>query len=238
MKVIDRIKKLMALSNSPNPNEAAAALSKARRLMDAYDIKQSDLIQANIKEQNGKAYKAATIPTHIAKLSRMVADLFACDFYCNTFYSHTARHKYRGFEDKYKTRPVFIGYDPHLQLCKYCYDNLARRLTKARDNFRPITGNRSETIAAKNSFAIGWVEGVRKNILHLIPPKLETEIPSSGGGLVKVNPLAVYLSSDRFKNGKSKSTEIKDAALNHGYEQGEKVQINKGVVNPDALQLN
>lgn len=49
-KIIDKIKKLLALSKSDNPNEAWLALEKARQLMNEYGVSETDLAFAEIKE--------------------------------------------------------------------------------------------------------------------------------------------------------------------------------------------
>ena len=49
--LIDKIKKLLALADSSNPNEAAVALSRAQKLMERYNIEAVDLkIENDISE--------------------------------------------------------------------------------------------------------------------------------------------------------------------------------------------
>lgn len=47
-KIKDKIKKLMALSESANPHEASSALSKAITLMQKYQLSQTDISQADL----------------------------------------------------------------------------------------------------------------------------------------------------------------------------------------------
>ena len=54
-KLIAKIQKLFALGESPNMNEAAAALNKARALMDEYDLSYGEVNYINNKmKRNGK----------------------------------------------------------------------------------------------------------------------------------------------------------------------------------------
>ena len=46
--LIDKIKKLLALADSSNPNEAAVALSRAQKLMERYNIEAVDLKIENV----------------------------------------------------------------------------------------------------------------------------------------------------------------------------------------------
>lgn len=55
-KLLDRIQKLLNLSNSSNPNEAAAALEKVQQLMLEHaltelDIKEHQITEARVKDQ-------------------------------------------------------------------------------------------------------------------------------------------------------------------------------------------
>ena len=45
-KIIDKVKKLLALSESSNPNEAFLAAKRARRLMDQHSLTKKDIESA------------------------------------------------------------------------------------------------------------------------------------------------------------------------------------------------
>ncbi|MGT3574188.1 DUF2786 domain-containing protein, partial [Escherichia coli] len=49
-KHIEKLKKLLALAASGNPNEAALALRRARKLMDVHGITHSDIAMSDIDE--------------------------------------------------------------------------------------------------------------------------------------------------------------------------------------------
>lgn len=49
-KILEKLKKLLALSKSDNPHEAALALQRAQKLMLAYNITQADLALSDIRE--------------------------------------------------------------------------------------------------------------------------------------------------------------------------------------------
>lgn len=50
-RILDKLKKLLALSKSDNPHEAALALQRAQKLMGAYGISQSELELADFGEE-------------------------------------------------------------------------------------------------------------------------------------------------------------------------------------------
>ena len=69
-----RIKKLLALSKSPNENEAMAALQKAQELMEAYRITEAECVYAS---QTVKATKRES--AWRSTLANTVASLYACE---------------------------------------------------------------------------------------------------------------------------------------------------------------
>jgi len=50
-KILDKLKKLLALSKSDNPHEAALALQRARKLMDTFGITAEDIVLNDIGEE-------------------------------------------------------------------------------------------------------------------------------------------------------------------------------------------
>ena len=69
-----RIKKLLALSKSPNENEAMAALQKAQALMEAYHVTEAECVYAS---QTVKATKRES--AWRSTLANTVASLYACE---------------------------------------------------------------------------------------------------------------------------------------------------------------
>jgi len=227
-KIIDKIKKLFALGGSGNANEAAAAMSKARKLMDKYGIAGEDLASSDINEAQAKYnIKTESMPAYISHLVDTVNMMFQCDCYISGNYKYYSRSgRYRPIKNI-----VFFGYEPNLEICKYTFDNLARILAKARRDFEPYYWNRSELVKKKDAFCIGWVYSVRKQIAHLVPPRLTYE----GPGLVPVDPLEVYLAKlnieGSVKPGRSCADLCKESLVD-GIKAGDQVQINKGMGKP------
>ena len=54
-KIIDKIKKCLALSNSDNPHEAAAALRQAQKLMEMHNLTELDISLSDVQECSAKA---------------------------------------------------------------------------------------------------------------------------------------------------------------------------------------
>ena len=77
-KILARIKKCLSLANSANEHEAAAALAKAKEMMDAYDISDDDLRFAEISVDRTRRATSAERPPHWeVALIHLVAGVFA-----------------------------------------------------------------------------------------------------------------------------------------------------------------
>ncbi len=75
--VLKKIRKCLALAASANEHEAAAALAKARELMEAHNVSESDVALADVCEERvRRATSAARPPVWEANLIHVVADTF------------------------------------------------------------------------------------------------------------------------------------------------------------------
>jgi hypothetical protein len=104
--ILEKIKKLMALAQSPNPNEAASALRKARALMDKYRIDQQQLVESDIHESGVKVGRYKKPPVHHVVLGNVIAELFSCECFCDV----DTWFELRSCVRKYEARLVFIGF--------------------------------------------------------------------------------------------------------------------------------
>jgi len=83
-KIIERIEKLLALSQSPNENEALAAAEKAQAMLAEYNLSMSDIGQ--IRDQTIKDNDLLTDRAGWVKpLLSQVAKLYFCGYYYQTF---------------------------------------------------------------------------------------------------------------------------------------------------------
>lgn len=86
-KVIDKVKKLLALSKSPNQNEANAALAAANKLIDAHRISENDLTEdGGIIIDPTYIYETGRVNPWKNKLVNVLAKHYGCVSYNdNTF---------------------------------------------------------------------------------------------------------------------------------------------------------
>lgn len=145
-KIIDKICKCMRLSESCNPNEAAAAIRQARNMMKKYGISEEQVLVSEVKEasvSSGLDYKP---PYWVLALSNIIAQAFGC----RTFLFRKER------QNRY-FRFIGVGHSP--EICSYTFEVLHRRLRRARKDF--VWGLNVETKKEKTRrgdvFAQAWL---------------------------------------------------------------------------------
>jgi len=112
----------MRLSESCNPNEAAAAIRQARNMMKKYDISEQQVLASGVKESSvssGIDYKP---PFWVLALSNIVAQSFGCRAFLSR--KEGQNHHFR-----------FIGVGHSPEISSYTFEVLHRRLRQARKDF-------------------------------------------------------------------------------------------------------
>jgi len=89
-RVIERVRKLLALSRSSNPHEASAAAEKARELVEKYKLAQADI---EMKEE-GAAIESHPYSQNVVGWQRDLGFVLARSFFCRAI--HTPRGKDTG----------------------------------------------------------------------------------------------------------------------------------------------
>lgn len=219
-KVIERIKKCLALAQSDNPNEAATAMRQAQKLMREYNLTESSLHTSNVTENKIKFGKGARqAPEWMNKLAGACAFAFDCQviFQANRF-----------FNEKYVN---YIGLGEAPKMAEYCYEVLARQLEHARKEYCKKLKAELGYIdrVATNNFALGWVIAIRSKLEELKPKTDQCDEPAGNNALVKVSDSII---DDYIKNIFGDIPEMKDSkasrdnkALVAGYDEGEKANL-------------
>ena len=158
-KILNKIKKCLALSASSEPHEAAAAMRQAQKLMEIHGISQIDVQRSDIGELNvsSKVSVSKVNPWEL-KLMATVADAFGCKLMWIPSYSWS-RDVYGRF--------TFIGLKSQIELAQYTAEVMQRKLMKARAAFAK-TINPAASRAFKSSqldgFCLGWTIEVKKTV--------------------------------------------------------------------------
>ncbi len=219
-RILDKIKKLMALANSSNPHEAANALRKAQALMSQHQLTQLDVELSAIGEQSAKmANKSLKQPKWSVMLTSLICQAFGVEAYT----SHSL----------FGCSMNFIGRTDLVEVAAYCYTVLSRQLVKARKEYQADLNKRlkqSTKTARADLFCEGWVYGVYQQVHKLSMDPKEKELIQQFKAVHLKN-----LESGQIRDAKGTSRD--SSAMSDGYRVGRSVQLNTGVNGQEQAKL-
>lgn len=218
----EKIRKLLALAESPVEEEAKAALLKARQLMAEHKLREEDCLEPD----KLKVKKALVGVTCTKRLNSWMCDLSAiiAQNYCCRAY----RERQRG---KQKCEIGFIGFVDDFEVCetifKYAVDCILSRCKEIRNRGREIyTGNYLGKLC--DAYGYGFSAGVSEAFDKQTKENQEW-------GLVLVVPQKVREKADEM----GKATPFKEignlqnlgekAAMRDGYMDGQKFDPTKRI---------
>ncbi|MFV2059382.1 MAG: DUF2786 domain-containing protein [Gammaproteobacteria bacterium] len=167
-KIIDKIFKCLRLSESNNPNESAAALRQAQRLMDIHGINSEQV-------QSGHEVEVLTVKSQFIEPPYWLialSDLIGQAFFCRAYVSRT-KNKQSEF--------YFIGIGNRTELASYTFTVLQRLLARERRHFVSSLSEmkKSEKTRRGNVFAQAWLFRIARTIVNFVAdPIVEQAIDS------------------------------------------------------------
>lgn len=225
-KLLRKIKKLLALSTSSNPHEAAKALEMAQKLMAEHQLNQVDI---DVTSHNSKQKFAFKTAVYVHRLIAIIKKAFGVECYLSNHY---------GTDDsaENKMHVVFYGLEERPVIASYCFDVLYRQLQRARKEFIATQSKRlkrSTLIARADSFCEGWVIGVHGNVkafaLNEQEQKKMTEYREKLKKQQEMKPTDARPIGNTREEG--------DLSRYQGYQQGRKVKLNHGVNGKETAKL-
>ncbi len=220
-RILEKIKKLMALANSSNPHEAANAMRKAQALMSEYQLSQSDVDLSSIAEHGAKmANKSLKQPKWSVMLTMLICRAFGVEAYM--------RHDI--FDG---CRCNFIGLNTNVEIAAYCYTVLSRQLLKARREYAENLNKRLKTstkTARCDLFCEGWVSGVYQQVTDLSPNEKERE-------LIRLFKERKIPNLETGKVREANGTSRDNGAVADGYKAGRQVRLNAGVSGREQMKI-
>lgn len=162
-RILDKIKKCLALSQSSEPHEAAAALRQAQKLMEIHGVSQLQLKLADIGEARVQSRASATKPKDWETgLLALVGKAFGCKMMWDSGYP------YGHF--------IYIGLKQQVTLAEYTFMVMQRKLMRGRAEFVAglPTFNRATKTVEADGYCKGWVSAVSKTV-HAFALTKETE---------------------------------------------------------------
>jgi hypothetical protein len=157
-KVLERVKKMIALGNDSAATEAEreTALRMAYNLLAKYNLSISDLPS----EQDNEARERQDVVISADRWARSLAQAVAKLFFCRYFYSGTGTSG--------KDKHCFVGRQSNVITARYMREFLIKSVK------REATGRyKSPTSPQGRSFCVGTVDSIRKRVEEMI--KTDTE---------------------------------------------------------------
>lgn len=220
-RILDKIKKCLALSASSNEHEAEAALRQARKLMEAHGITDLDVQAAEAEECRAKSGAKNQPSNWETMLACKIADAFGCRvIFSGGFWSRHGEW-------------CFIGCGASSEIAHYAFTVLHRQARRAREEHIKARLKRCK-VATKTRradlFSEGWVRTVAGTIATFCGT--EQQSSSIDAYVAKNYPsLGNLKARDRNDGRRLRDHEYDDYTA--GRRSGQDAQLNRGVGGAD-----
>jgi len=157
-KILDRIRKCLALGKSANENEAATALRQARKLMDQHGLTEADVDTAQVTQWVGEIGRRNQPPLWLHRLALVIADTWDCVL----IYDQGTPTHYGLVR--------FIGVGAKPELAAYTWQVLSRLLERSRAaHVRGLRKGlkRQTKVRRGDLYAKGWTYAVYEKVADL-----------------------------------------------------------------------
>ena len=210
----EKIEKLLSLTQSPNENEAKAALLKAKELMAKHKLTEADF--ENVKKQELRTFRCEGISWTTDSGRTWMVDL--CSLICNEYLCVSA------WETKKGTRTHILhitGIEEDLEVCKHVLAYAVGFVENAIDHLqrRNVMSN-PKSVA--DSYARGFIFG-----LEIAFEEQKEDHPEWGLVVVKSDEVKKYEDNLGHKQVKSKKTSFDPFAYMKGQTDGQNFNSRK-----------
>lgn len=226
IKIVEKIKKLLALSESSNEHEAQIAMLKAKELLVRYklslkEVKEFKIYDSKIKEKVSSV--SFTKAKWKSELAELIADNFGCYQYFKTRYSHTI---------------VFFGREEDIAVCnivlEYAIDCINSAVKRLKYQY---TRDGYYTKGLENDYAMGFIDGLKKEF-----EKQKRANQEWGLVLVKDNEVVETYNQIKFRGSINTSIHFQGYSdvYKKGHEDGENFSISDKIAEGETdeqLQL-
>lgn len=215
-RIIERVRKLLALSNSSNEHEAALAAAHAQRLLAEHNLAMSELEMQEEGAGEVELQVARTVPKWLSSLFATVANAFDC-FPIVTTTPACSRLRFIG-----------VGDDPGVAACTLEY--LMKELRRLASLYLRIQDNKAVRLSAtsrervRSSYLLGGVHGVRQAM-----QAQKAQTPTTSTALVPVKDALIRQYREehlgQLRTRRSRSSTVLSAAFHQGRQDGASLQI-------------
>lgn len=226
-KILDKIKKLLALSKSDNVHESARALAQVQKMMKIYNLQEIDIENSYINSHLSK-FKVGTqkLPNHINFLASLMKRKFAVEVLVDSKWNVSNKSNIK--VDRYFE---FFGFNENPEIACYVFDFLARKIQKDRMDFlKTLSKNtkRLTKIKKADAFCYGWIVAINDKLDNFV---LNEEQSNKVFNFIKnktnTDSFGEMKATRKLDLSKSKYT----SSISEGLRKGNEVQLNHGVKN-------
>lgn len=233
--VTRRLRKILALAESANPGEAAAALQQARTIMDKYGIDAVDAAATEVGESAAKL-SGADLPLWESALVGVIKASIGVQVLIKGYDKVKGAVRPRG-------TVVFIGEGPKPQIAAYAFDVLRKKLrasieasaqamlATAYPGGVPDDITFRLTTKQRQSYALGWCASVQAKVQALASPPSPAvkRYMEKFGQLDKPAPIA-----KASRRARGDSDPLAAYLISKGLRDGREVALHQAVNNPQG----
>ncbi len=235
-KIIEKIKKMLALSKSANEHEAALAASKAKEMLDNHNLEMAEIDEADIEvdkysilddrynknetEREEHREKGHNWPVWKRRLVGAIANNMDLGFYIGVTYK------------KSYTKMMLVGTKTDVQVAEYLLIYLVRQIKTLTRKYAKDSGINNRLEYYKNSYRLGIIRTLENRFIEMKHTShIKMESTSTGKDLVVVKNGAIEkeLSKLDFSKFRSRSSIINTDAYGKGQSDGKDISIRMGV---------
>lgn len=224
-KILDKIRKCMALAKSGNEHEAASALRQARALMAACGITQAEMLAVGVSEKRARAGATESPPRWESRLAGVIASIFGCRLLFVR-------------ADWYTADWSFIGVSPANDVAQYAFEVLFRQANRARkQHIKDMLKRykRANKTRLADLFCEGWVQTATLQVAPLSDSEAAQEALDA---YMEVNHPKTDKLDVRDRNAGRQLNNKEYSSFAAGKHAGRDAELNKGVgATPSPLMI-
>lgn len=218
-KVLEKVKKLLALANSGNENEARLAAERASEILVRHNLSMQDVEKAESEYGSTVVRDSFWCETE----EKYVCSIINAHFFVETFDRLHANERHPTSKSRRRTL-TFVGTKTNIEIAEYIYKFLMTEFRMMWKTYK-IESNTNER--SRQSYYLGLFNGLHAQ-LRARRIAVETE---TGLVVVKDKGLSRHIEKN-FGKLKKTATKVADrdaSARAAGFEQGKTMQIRRGL---------
>ncbi|HHK6007091.1 TPA: DUF2786 domain-containing protein [Neisseria subflava] len=217
-KILDKIKKCLALSKSANEHEAAQALKQAQALMGKYEVNAVDIALSEVSEQKADRKMAFKLANWQWSVATMISDVFGCQSY------------------KRGKTMMFYGIGNRAEISAYAFDVVYRQISAERRKFLKTCRARKQAYRTylADQFCNGWIMSAWEIVKKFEMSDEEKAVMDRYAK--KEHSDMVEAKTRDAKSSILQGSTMEYEALAQGMESGKKVQLHHAMNGTDGVK--